>query len=117
MLDFEKIEDLKPGEEVPVLDSIVVVGQEEKHDSGFRFLNIYGIKGNLSDPVWCKRLSDCADVIHFTLNKKSVKKYCDIDSDSPVINVDCLAPNVFRYFGGNLRVDVGISDFWVKVER
>ncbi len=110
MIEFEKIEDLKPNEEIPTLDSIVVVGQEEKHDSGFRFLNIYGIKGSLDNPKWCKRLSDCADVIHF-------KRYCDIYYDIPVINVDCLAPNVFRYFGGHFRVDVGISDFCVKIER
>ena len=115
MIEFEKIEDLKPNEEVPVLDSIVVVGQEEKHDSGFRFLNIYGIKGSLENPKWCKRLSNCADVIHFTYDKNSAKRYCDIDFDIPVINVDCLAPNVFRYFGGHFIVDVGISDFFVKI--
>lgn len=118
--ELEQLEHRKWDENTPLLDEIYVIVDRKKHDSGFRYLNIYGVAYDrkMQIKLYSKQLTNCSDVIQFRFNIKNVDKF-NSQWGYPPISVDSLESNVIRYFVRNdrykFKVGLALSDFDITV--
>lgn len=93
----------------PLLDTLYVVVSNRKHDSGYKMYKIYGLVHKGSDVVYQKCLSECSDVINFSVPQGFMH-----------FNVDSKETNLFRFFldGDDRFMVLGrLSSFIVDVVK
>lgn len=110
---------------MPLLDTLYVVSSAKKHESGYKFIEVYGIAyGKNNEIVFAKKLTDCADVIHVSVDLKTFDpKYLETTKffdGTFLYKVDFMEKGVAHYFPGfartKFRVDgCGFSDFRVII--
>ena len=124
--ELEKLESVGYEEKIPLLDTLYVVSSAKKHESGYKFIEVYGITyGKNNEIVFAKKLTDCADVIHVsvdltTFDPEYLEKTKFFDGTFLYI-VDFMEKGVAHYFflgftKTKFRVDgCGFSNFRVNI--
>lgn len=114
--ELEQLEHRKWDEKTPLLDEIYVIVDRKKHDSGYRYLNIYGVAygDKFKVKIYCKQLSNSSDVIHLRFDIKNIELFNNKYGYSP-ISIDSLECNVTRYFVRDdrykFKVGFALNDF------
>lgn len=94
---------------MPLVDSIYVIADRSKHDSGYKHLNIYGISYDEQGKiVYAKKLSNCSDVI-------DIKVVDNTNYDD--LHIDYLECNVMHIFTRRTKIkcDLPLSSFRITI--
>ena len=121
--ELQKFEPYNWKEEIPLLDELYVVPCNKRHDSGYRFIKIYGVKYNKNREIeYAKLLADFSDVLHVNVALSTFpEKYIELFKEKIAMRlyrVDFLEKNVARYFANSFtqfRVKGTLSDFDFEV--
>ena len=119
--ELEKLPMVDFGEKIPDLDGLYVISSRKKHESGFKYISVYGYKYNDDDElVFAKKLTDTADVLHIgiglkTFDLKTLELFCDY-----LYKIDYKETGVAHYFAGFSPVKFkvsgsGFSDFHIEI--
>lgn len=115
--ELEKLPVLDFNEKVPLLDALYVVSSDKNHESGWKFIEVYGIAyGKNNKILFAKKLTDCADVIHVSVDLKTfdpeyLEKTKFFDGTF-LYKVDFMETGVAHYFPGFARTKFRVSGCW-----
>ena len=103
------------------IDELYFVVDRSKHDSGYRRINVYGVKfDNKRNIMWAKKLTDCSDVMHFNIRTNEVER---LNDTFDLFSLDSQECNVFRLFGvarrqATIKVEgCFMSDFFITIKH
>ncbi len=105
----KELEQLEYDGNPPLLDNLYVVVSNKKHDSGYKMYKIYGVAYKRDGDNYQKCLSECSDVINFSLPQGFMH-----------LNVDSIETNMFRFFlSGEYKFVVkgNLSSFIVDIVK
>lgn len=109
---FEQVDVLE--EDIPLLDEVYVISKSSKHESGYNYIETYGVAYNEhGDITWAKKIGNYSDVIH--IKAKEEIKHSDY---TYLFSVDFQEVNVARYFARfNFKFEItgAFSDFEILI--